>query len=496
MFTATTVSWDRVRSDLTLRNELFIDGAWVRGSGEELTLVSPRDGQELTRIASASAADVDRAVASARSAFDSGVWSGLAPRDRGQRLIAFAQHIADHAEELALTITLEMGKPLRQAYETELRAVVNSFRWYGEAIDKVLDETPSTAPDSLALVTREPAGVVGAVVPWNFPLTMAAWKLAPALAAGNSVVLKPDEHTSASALRLAELAFEAGIPAGVFNVVPGFGAVAGQALGLHPDVDVITFTGSTAVGRKFLEYAAQSNGKRVWPELGGKTASLVLDDADFVKAVEASAHGCFYNQGQMCTAASRLLVPRHRLDEALEIAGRIAALQRPADPLDLDAPMGSLVSRQHLDRVAGFVERAAASGSDLIAGGSEANAVIEGGSYFAPVVVNATRESEIARQEVFGPVLSVIAFDSLDEAIEIANETEFGLAATLWTTDLKNAHLVSRRLRAGIVWVNCFEEGDMTVPFGGVKSSGFGRDKSLHAIDKFTDLKTTWIDLS
>nr|WP_237682585.1 aldehyde dehydrogenase family protein [Microbacterium sp. B19(2022)] len=475
---------------------MFIDGAWEAGSAEPLTPVSPRDGRALPPITAASAADVDRAVRSARAAFDSGVWSRIAPRERGQLLIAFAQKIHDNAEELALTISLEMGKPIREALQTELRAVVNCFRWYGEAADKVLDEMPVTAPNSLALVTREPAGVVAAVVPWNFPLTMTAWKLAPALAVGNSVVLKPAEHTTFSALRLAELAVEAGIPAGVLNVTPGTGQVAGRALGEHPDVDVVTFTGSPEVGRKFLGYSAASNGKRVWPELGGKTASLVLPDADLERAVRATADGCFYNQGQMCTASSRLLVPRSQRDRALEIAAEVARTSLPADPFDVATSMGAIVSERQLAGIAGFVERAQAEGGELAAGSAERFRAVDGGSYFAPVVLGVTPEHEVAQREVFGPVLSVIAYDDVEDALAIANGTEFGLAAALWSTDLNAVHTLSRRLRAGVVWVNCFEEGDMTIPFGGVKGSGFGRDKSLHALEKFTDLKTTWIELS
>jgi gamma-glutamyl-gamma-aminobutyraldehyde dehydrogenase len=475
---------------------MFIDGAWEEGSAEPLAPVSPRDGRSLPAITAASAADVDRAVRSARAAFDSGIWSRIAPRERGQLLIAFAQKIHDNAEELALTISLEMGKPVREALQTELRAVVNCFRWYGEAADKTLDEMPVTAPNSLALVTREPAGVVAAVVPWNFPLTMTAWKLAPALAVGNSVVLKPAEHTTFSALRLAQLAVEAGIPAGVLNVTPGTGQVAGRALGEHPDVDVVTFTGSPEVGRKFLGYSAASNGKRVWPELGGKTASLVLPDADLERAVRATADGCFYNQGQMCTASSRLLVPRSQRDRALEIAAEVARTSLPADPFDVATSMGAIVSQKQLAGIAGFVERAQAEGGELAAGSAERFHAVDGGSYFAPVVLGVTPQHEVAQREVFGPVLSVIAYDDVEDALEIANGTEFGLAAALWSTDLNAVHTLSRRLRAGVVWVNCFEEGDMTIPFGGVKGSGFGRDKSLHAMDKFTDLKTTWIELS
>lgn len=496
MFTATGDDWADRAATLPLRARMFIDGSWEEGSAEPLTLVSPRDGRSLPAITAASAADVDRAVRSARAAFDSGVWSRIAPRERGQLLIAFAQKIHDNAEELALTVSLEMGKPIREALQTELRAVVNCFRWYGEAADKVLDEMPVTAPNSLALVTREPAGVVAAVVPWNFPLTMTAWKLAPALAVGNSVVLKPAEHTTFSALRLAELAHEAGIPAGVLNVTPGTGQVAGRALGEHLDVDVVTFTGSPEVGRKFLGYSAASNGKRVWPELGGKTASLVLPDADLERAVRATADGCFYNQGQMCTASSRLLVPRSQHERALEIAAEVARTSLPADPFDVATSMGAIVSERQLAGIAGFVERAQAEGGELAAGSAERFRAVDGGSYFAPVVLGVTPEHEVAQREVFGPVLSVIAYDDVEDALEIANGTEFGLAAALWSTDLNAVHTLSRRLRAGVVWVNCFEEGDMTIPFGGVKGSGFGRDKSLHALEKFTDLKTTWIELS
>ncbi|MCK2035000.1 aldehyde dehydrogenase family protein [Microbacterium sp. SSW1-49] len=496
MFTATGDDWADRAATLRLRTRMFIDGCWEAGSAEPLTPTSPRDGRILPEVSAASVADVDRAVRSARRAFDSGVWSRIAPRERGQLLIAFAQKIHDNAEELALTISLEMGKPVREALQTELRAVVNCFRWYGEAADKVLDEMPVTAPDSLALVTREPAGVVAAVVPWNFPLTMTAWKLAPALAVGNSVVLKPAEHTTFSALRLAELAHEAGIPAGVLNVTPGAGHIAGRALGEHDDVDVVTFTGSPEVGRRFLGYSAASNGKRVWPELGGKTASLVLPDADLENAVRATADGCFYNQGQMCTASSRLLVPRSQHERALEIAADVARNSLPADPFDVTTSMGAIVSEKQLAGITGFVARAQAEGGVLAAGSAERFHAVDGGSYFAPVVLGVTPEHEVAQREVFGPVLSVIAYDDVEDALAIANGTEFGLAAALWSNDLNAVHTLSRRLRAGIVWVNCFEEGDMTIPFGGVKGSGFGRDKSLHAMEKFTDLKTTWIALS
>ncbi|MDZ8170927.1 aldehyde dehydrogenase family protein [Microbacterium xanthum] len=496
MFSAQGEDWVGRIDALTFHDGPFVDGRIVLGHGDPLTLTAPRDGRALPVIAAASPGDVDAAVRSARRAFDEGEFSRLAPRERGRVLRDVAEAVHARADELALLIALEMGKPIREALETEMRAVVNCFRWYGEAADKLIDESPVTGDDSLALVTREPAGVVAAVVPWNFPLTMTAWKVAPALAAGNSVVVKPAEHTSHSALLLAEIAAHAGLPAGVFNVVPGHGAVAGRALGEHPDVDVLTFTGSPEIGRRFLGYSAASNGKRVWLELGGKTASLVLPDADLDKAVRATADGCFYNQGQMCTSSSRLLVPRARRDEALEIAAAVAADSEPADPLDPATGMGAIVSDRQLERIAGFVRRAPDDGARVVAGSAARREVIPGGSYFAPAVIAADPSHEVAREEIFGPVLSVIAYDDLDDALRIANGTEYGLAAALWSDDLKAVHRVSRRLRAGVVWVNCFEEGDMTIPFGGVKGSGYGRDKSLHAIDKFTDLKTTWIDLS
>lgn len=494
MFDATRVPWNDIRTQVEFPTRLFVNGTWVQGSGDALTLVSPRNGESLATIETASVEDVDLAVRSAREAFESRIWSGLAPRERGQIMMAFAQNVHDHAEELALMISLEMGKPVSEALQTELRAVVNCLRWYGEAADKIVDEVPVTAPGSLALVTREAAGVVAAIVPWNFPLTMTAWKLGPSLVAGNSVVLKPDEHTSASALLLGKLAFEAGIPAGVLNVVPGYGRVAGRALAEHNDVDVLTFTGSTGVGRALLEYSAQSNGKRVWLELGGKTPSVVLEDADFVQAVTSSAQGCFYNMGQMCTAASRLLVPAHLLEQAVEIATNVAKSMSPSDPMDLASANGSLVSATHLERVRGFVERAKASGTRLYEAEVSGDLPADG-SYFAPVVAVVDPTHELAQNEVFGPVLAVIPYESEEEALEIANGTEYGLASVLWTQNLTKAHELSRKLRSGVVWVNCFEEGDMTIPFGGVKGSGFGRDKSLHAIEKFTDLKTTWIQL-
>lgn len=492
----TTTDWAALAASLQYPTRLFVDGRWTDGGAGRMPVVSPIDGATVTEVAIGDEGDVDRAVTAARRSFEDGRWSRLAPAVRKDVLIRWAQLCAEHADELAVLHTIEMGKPAREARGVDLRAVVTTIRWFGEAIDKVLDEIPNTAPDTLALVRREPAGVVGAVVPWNFPLTMAAWKLAPALAVGCSVVLKPAEASPLSALLLADLGRQAGIPDGVLNVVNGYGAVAGQALGRHPDVDVLTFTGSTTVGRMFLEYAAQSNAKRVWPEMGGKSPNVVFPDADLDKAATTAAWSIFYNAGEMCTAGARLLVHESVHDEVLDRVLDYAQRTQPANPLDDAAPMGALVSTAHRDRVHAMVERARAENGAPVIGGAPVLADT-GGAYYPPTVFTGVGPHDyIAREEVFGPVLAVTAFRDDDEAVRLANASVYGLGAAVWTRDLRRSHTVSAAIKAGMVWVNCYEEGDLTMPFGGVKLSGFGRDKSLHALDKFTDLKATWIDLS
>jgi gamma-glutamyl-gamma-aminobutyraldehyde dehydrogenase len=360
----------------------------------------------------------------------------------------------------------------------------------------VVGEVPRSTVDTLALVTREPVGVVAAVVPWNFPLTMAAWKLAPALIAGCTVVLKPAEQSPLSASILAELAGKAGLPADVLTVVNGPGPVTGRALGLHPGVDVVTFTGSTDVGREFLRYSADSNLKRVWLELGGKSPNIVFADAyDLDAAADMAAWGIFFNSGEMCTAASRLLVQDAIAEDFVARVLSRATAYFPGDPLDPATRMGPLVSEDHLSAVLGHVDRAVSAGARLLTGGSRV-LTETGGSYLEPTVLDRVDPSmAIARDEVFGPVLSVLTFSTVEEALALAGDTDYGLAAGVWTRDLATAHRVSRSLRVGTVWVNCYEEGDLTVPFGGAKLSGHGRDKSAHALDKFTDLKTTWMAL-
>ncbi|GCE00550.1 aldehyde dehydrogenase [Embleya hyalina] len=470
-----------------------IDGEDHPGGGDTFTVIAPRDGTPLAEPARAGQHEVDLAVAAARRAFDAGPWPRLAPAERGRALIRLADAVEAHRAELALTVSLEMGKPITEAYDIELRAVAATFRWYGEVADKLVDEAPQTPADALALVTREPVGVVAAVVPWNFPLTMAAWKVAPALAAGCTVVLKPAEQSPLSALRLGRLASEAGLPPGVFNVIAGEGPTTGRALGLHPDVDVLAFTGSTAVGRHFLRYAADSNLKRVWLELGGKSPHIVLPDADIPAAAASAAWGIFFNQGEMCTAPSRLLVHSSIADEVVDAVVDRARALRVGDPLDPATTMGALVTAEHLARVGDHIARADAAGARLRTGGTRLD---RPGHYLEPTVFDrVTPDMALAREEVFGPVLAVLTFDTEDEAVRLANATEYGLAAGVWTTDLSAAHRLSRAVRAGTVWVNCYEEGGLNVPFGGVKQSGHGRDKSLHALDKYTDLKTTWIRL-
>ncbi|MFF8392110.1 aldehyde dehydrogenase [Streptomyces sp. NPDC016172] len=488
--------WLRRAKAFQLSGAHHIDGAEEAGGGATFPVVSPRDGRVLADVADGGAAEVDAAVAAARRAFDTGPWPRLAPAERGRALLRLADLLEERREELALTVSLEMGKPISDAYGIELRAVIGTFRWYGQLADKLTDTAPHTAPDALALVTREPAGVVGAVVPWNFPLTLAGWKIAPALAAGCTVVLKPSENSPLSALLLGRLATEAGLPPGVLNVVTGDGPTAGRALGLHPDVDVLAFTGSTAVGRHFLRYAADSNLKRVWLELGGKSPNIVLPDApDLDRAAATAAWGIFFNQGEMCTAPSRLLVHSSIAERVTEAVVRRARELRVGDPLDPETEMGALVGRAHLDRVRDHIRHGVDEGARLRTGGDRVLAET-GGTYLEPTVFDRVDPgSRLAREEIFGPVLSVLAFDDLDEAVRLANATEYGLAAGLWTSDLSTAHQVSRRLKAGTVWVNCYEEGDLTVPFGGMKQSGNGRDKSVHALEKYTELKTTWIQL-
>jgi gamma-glutamyl-gamma-aminobutyraldehyde dehydrogenase len=487
-------AWHARAAALRPRGEAYIDGAFRRAaSGETFASVNPATEQVIADIAAGGAADIDAAVASARRAFEAGDWSRSAPAERRRVLLALAALVREHGEELALLDSLDMGKLVVEAHTVDVPGAAAVIEFYAEAIDKSYDEIAPTAPGDLALITREPLGVVGAVVPWNFPLDLATWKLGPALAAGNSVVLKPAEQSPLSAIRLAQLATQAGLPDGVLNVVPGLGPEAGRALGLHPDVDCLAFTGSTAVGKAYLGYAGASNMKQVWLECGGKSSNVVFADVDDLDAAaDRACFGIFYNQGQVCSANSRLLVERSIKDELLERIVERTARIRPGDPLDPASTLGPLVSGAQLDRVTEYV-RDGRAGARLVVGGARAQ--VDGrGHFLEPTIFDDVRpDARIAREEIFGPVLAVTAFDDEQEAIGMANASEYGLAASLWTGSLSRAHRVARRLRAGTVSVNTVDALSPQTPFGGFKQSGFGRDLSLHALDKYTGLKTTWI---
>ena len=490
----TRADWQAIADSLSYRTQAFIDGRFVDAvEGQTTTSIAPATGQVLATLAECTAADVDVAVKAARRAFESGVWSRASADTRKATLSKLSALIMDNLDELAVTDSLDMGKLVTDAYAIDVPGSAMILQFYAEAIDKLAGEIPVTPPGNVALVQRVPLGVVGAVIPWNYPLEMAIWKLAPALAAGNSVVLKPAEQSPLSALRLAELASEAGLPDGVLNVVPGRGETVGRAIGEHPDVDVLTFTGSTEVGKMFMSYSGASNLKQVWLECGGKSANLVFADIDDLnEAAEFAARAIFFNQGEVCSANSRLLVQRGIADEFVAAVVAQAKNINVGHPFDPAANMGPLVDRRHTDRVEEYLKQGVALGS-VAAGGRRLT--IEGSDcYIEPTVItNLAADSAPAKEEIFGPVLAVIPFDTEDEAIAIAHNSEYALAASLWTGNLSRAHRVAERLHVGTVSVNTVDALGVTTPFGGFKGSGFGRDLSLHAFDKFTGLKTTWI---
>jgi gamma-glutamyl-gamma-aminobutyraldehyde dehydrogenase len=482
-------------ASLDLRTQAFVDGRFVDAlEGRTYETEDPSTGQPIADIAECDARDVDRAVAAARAVADQGTWARMAPADRRRILTRFADLIDAHTDELALTESLDAGKPLSDTKALDIPDTAACIRWHGEAIDKIYDQVAPTDHGVVGLVVREPVGVVGAIIPWNYPAQMAAWKLGPILATGNSVVIKPASQTPLSLLRMAELGSEAGLPDGVLNVIPGPGSVVGEAIGRHPGIDAVAFTGSTEVGRQFLHWSAETNLKRVVLELGGKSPQIVMPDAgDLGPVAEQVANAIFWNMGENCSAGSRLVVHRDIHDALIERLLAVTERWVIGDPLAPTTRVGPLITATHRDRVEGYVAVGDAEGARRIVGGRR---VLEetGGYFFEPTIFDdVTNDMRIAQEEIFGPVLVVITFDSEAEAIAIANDTPYGLGASLYTRDIGVAHRVSRAVRAGTVGIGCYSEGDLSTPFGGYKASGFGgHDKSLHAHDQYTELKTIW----
>ena len=473
--------------------QAYIDGNFTDAlSGERFASINPATGQYLAEIASCHSEDVDKAVAAARRAFEEGDWCKRKPSERKAVLLALADLMEQHITELAVLESLDSGKPVSECQLTDLPESINTIRWHAELIDKIYDHTAPVGNDAMAMVIREPIGVVGLVLPWNFPLLMLAWKIGPALASGCSVVVKPAKETSLTALKIAELAHEAGIPAGVFNVVPGDGPTAGEAIGRHPDIDMVSFTGSTATGKRFLVYAAESNLKRIVLECGGKNPAVVFDDVSDLKTVaQHIVNGAFWNMGENCSASSRLIVHENIKEALLEQMIRCLKEWHTGDPLDPDNRLGSLISTKHFQKVNSFIEEAKQKQARFICGGNAEQDI-----YIHPTIIDqVSPDSRLFQEEIFGPVLGITTFSTFDEAIRLANDTEYGLAASVYSTNLSQAIKAARSIRAGVVSVNCYGEGDITTPFGGYRASGFGgRDKSIWAHDQYTEIKTVWID--
>jgi len=483
-----------IAAALRLPTQAFVDGAFrASNSGETFPTLNPATGEALAEIDACNAADVDAAVASAKAAFADGRWRGLPPSRRKAILLKFADLLEQHAHELATMESLDSGKPIRECQSTDVPETIHTIRWHAESIDKIYDNTAPVGSHALALVVREPIGVVGLVLPWNFPLLMLGWKIGPSLAAGCSIVVKPAKETTLTALRVAELAHQAGVPAGVFNVLPGGGREVGEPLGRHADVDMVSFTGSTETGRLFLKYAAESNLKRIVLECGGKNPAVVLRDVDDLDAVaQHIVNGAFWNMGENCSASSRLIVDASIKDALLERIGVQMREWKMGNPLDPEHRLGSMVSKAHFEKVRAYLEQAEAERLRVAFGGATGS-----GIFVEPTVVDGVgQESRLFQEEIFGPILSVTTFTEIDEAIALANDSVYGLAASVYTSNLNHAIRLSREIRAGVVTVNCFGEGDVTTPFGGYKESGFGgRDKSVWAHDQYTEIKTIWIDV-
>ncbi len=489
----TREEYSAVASDLTLPRTAFIDGGFRKAKSKKtFATINPATGETLAEIAACGADDIDFAVSKARQAFEDGRWSRLHPAERKETLIRLAKLIRRNRHELAVMESLDSGKPIRDCATIDLPETVNTIKWHAEAIDKIYEQAAPAGEDALAIIAREPIGVVGLVLPWNFPLLMLAWKIGPALAAGCSVIVKPAEQTSLTALRVAELAMEAGLPKGALNVVTGDGPAAGQPLGLHPDVDMISFTGSTETGKRFLRYSADSNLKKITLECGGKNPALVLADAEDLDLVAGHVvNAAFWNMGENCSANSRLIVDRTVKEPLMQRIMARARDWRTGDPLDPANHLGALIDKEHVKKVSSYLKKGKKT-ADIVLGGKAKDGFVE------PTIFDGVKPDDpLAAEEIFGPVLSVITVGSVEEAVAVANDTDYGLAASVFSANGKRALRAARSIRAGTVTVNCYGEGDITTPFGGYKQSGFGgRDNSLHAHDQYTELKTIWIDLS
>ena len=494
----TCTQWHNKAAALRPEGRHFIGGQLLASrSGARFDCVNPATGAVLAQVARGDQADIDLAVSSAQAAWADRRWRGLAPRTRMDVLQRFADALERHADELALLETLDMGKPIGDVLNIDLPEVLRTIRYFAECIDKIEGAVTQTAPGSLHMVVHEPLGVVGAISPWNYPMLMAIWKVAPALAAGNCVVLKPSEQAPLSCIRMAQLFVESGGPAGVFNVVNGMGPEAGTALALHPDVAKLTFTGSTAVGKLLLGYAGQSNMKRVALETGGKSPQIFFADLyDLDAAVDRAIGGIYDNAGQVCNAGSRLLVQRGIHDAFVaRFIERTSQLYRPGDPLDPATTLGPVVSGAHRGKVLAHVARALEQGAHLAMGDATTGSPSDG-AFIAPTLFTTTTSAmDINQEEVFGPVASVMAFDTENEAVRLANDSVYGLAAAVWTSDLQRAHRCVGALEVGVVWVNCFGDGDMTQPFGGYKQSGNSRDKHMDSLLSYMQGKSAWFAL-
>ena len=485
-----------IDTTLNLQTNLFIDGEFLPSvSGKRFATSNPATGETLAEVAEAGREDLDRAVAAARKAFESGPWADMKPRERGRILMKAADLLLSRAEEFGRVETLDNGKPIFESAKIDMPAAAECLSYFGESADKLWGDTYPGRPDAMLLTLREPVGVVGAITPWNFPLLQAMWKIAPALALGNTVVLKPASVTPLTSLLFANLLAEAGLPPGAFNVVPGPGAVVGAAMAEHPEIDKISFTGETATGKTILK-AAAGTVKRVSMELGGKSPNVVFADADLDAAAKGAINAIFYGKGELCSAGSRLLVEESAHDKLLEKVVERAKKFVPGDPLNPKTRLGSLVSESQRESVEGYVESGKREGARLLAGGRRASVNGKGAFYEATVFDGVTPQMRIAREEIFGPVLATLTFRDEAEAIAVGNSTIYGLAAAVWSRDVKKALRAARALKAGTVWINAYNLYDPGLPFGGYKQSGFGRERGHYALEEYTQVKSIWVDLT